>query len=314
MIAYRDIVPEEFDFRLEARKIETAARLFRETGLDRYVAAPTVRGDLSSERVLALEWMRGPSLLDVFRGRSGNAPPALPGPQKRTFGSWAALYAALHKAWGAQIFRLGEFHTDPHPGNLILMEDGRVGILDWGQTKRLDAKRVDACAACACAMAAGDVPALVDAIETSGDFVLKNPSPLAWALIAYTYFDTRWTPLAGVNLYDVDRSLLAKDGFERNSPEVFPLIRIAFLFRGAEAVCGVLDESMVDAWERDALRRLNRTALLAAPRAACRGARRRAAASLARSLPPSLVRRFSPAAARLAIAQRETAARPTEYT
>ncbi|KAH8058582.1 hypothetical protein JL722_5799 [Aureococcus anophagefferens] len=116
-------------------------------------------------------------------------------------------------------------------------------------TKRLDAARLDTCAKCAAAMARGDVAALVAAIEASGDYELANPSPAVWALVSYTYFDTRWTPLAGVNLYDVDRSLLARDGFVRNSPEAFPLIRIAFLFRGALARCGLDDESMVDAWE-----------------------------------------------------------------
>ena len=33
----------------------------------------------------------------------------------------------------AQVLELGEFHTDPHPGNLIVRPDGRLGLLDWGQ-------------------------------------------------------------------------------------------------------------------------------------------------------------------------------------
>ena len=52
-----------------------------------------------------------------------------------------AAYATLHSCWGAQIFRQGEFHTDPHPGNVVLLEDGRVGLLDWGQTKVLPARQ-----------------------------------------------------------------------------------------------------------------------------------------------------------------------------
>ena len=107
-------------------------------------------------------------------------------------------------------------------------------------------------------MARGDVEGLARTIEASGIAELEHPTAALWALVSYTYFDTRWTPLAGVNVYDVDRSLLARDGFKRNSPEAFPLIRIAFLFRGAQARCGVFDCSLVDAWLPDALQRLGR--------------------------------------------------------
>ena len=89
------------------------------------------------------------------------------------------------------------FHADPHPGNIILCEDGRVGLLDWGQTKVLPEDKITAAAECVVCMAAGDVVGLAKAIEGAKIAELENPSPVAWALIAYTYFDTRWTPLAG---------------------------------------------------------------------------------------------------------------------
>ena len=298
MRAYRDIVPEEFDFRLELAKIDRFSTLFADAGLANRVAAPAPVRELCAKRVLVMEWLAGPKLQDVLP--SGILPEA----QRRVFGSWAGFYRALFECWGVQIFKAGEFHTDPHPGNLVLLDDGRVAVIDWGQTKRLDAARLDTCAKCAAAMARGDVAALVAAIEASGDYELANPSPAVWALVSYTYFDTRWTPLAGVNLYDVDRSLLARDGFVRNSPEAFPLIRIAFLFRGALARCGLDDESMVDAWEPLALERLGRRRPLPGARAA-RAAYRRLLAALAKRAPPELVRRLAgDAAARLFVAAR----------
>lgn len=298
MRAYRDIVPEEFDFRLELAKIDRFSTLFADAGLANRVATPAPVRELCATRVLVMEWLAGPKLQDVLP--TGTLPEA----QRRVFGSWAGFYGALFECWGVQIFKAGEFHTDPHPGNLVLLDDGRVAVIDWGQTKRLDAARLDTCAKCAAAMARGDVAALVAAIEASGDYELANPSPAVWALVSYTYFDTRWTPLAGVNLYDVDRSLLARDGFVRNSPEAFPLIRIAFLFRGALARCGLDDESMVDAWEPLALERLGRRRPLPGARAA-RAAYRRLLAALAKRAPPELVRRLAgDAAARLFVAAR----------
>ena len=103
----------------------------------------------------------------------------------------------------------------------------------------------------------------------------------------------------------MDRSLLARDGFRRNSPEAFPLIRIAFLFRGAQARCGVFDLSLVDAWLPDALRRLGRPVRFSRVVSRCRAATRWYVHALARKLPPRLVRVFGGrTASKLWLAQR----------
>lgn len=47
----------------------------------------------------------------------------------------ASLCAAL------QLFVDGCFNGDPHPGNLLLFDDGRVGLIDFGQVKRLNKLR-----------------------------------------------------------------------------------------------------------------------------------------------------------------------------
>jgi aarF domain-containing kinase len=41
------------------------------------------------------------------------------------------------KVHGYQVLVDGEFNGDPHPGNLLLLEDGRIGLIDFGQVKRL---------------------------------------------------------------------------------------------------------------------------------------------------------------------------------
>ena len=40
------------------------------------------------------------------------------------------------------MFNLQHFNADPHPGNFILMEDGRVAFLDFGMTKKLDREQI----------------------------------------------------------------------------------------------------------------------------------------------------------------------------
>ncbi|CAD7957364.1 unnamed protein product, partial [Amoebophrya sp. A120] len=47
------------------------------------------------------------------------------------------LVHLLLKVHGEQIFHHGFFQADPHPGNFLLMPDGRLGLIDFGQAKRL---------------------------------------------------------------------------------------------------------------------------------------------------------------------------------
>lgn len=53
--------------------------------------------------------------------------------------SAAARVHALLDVYGHQVFGLGLFNADPHPGNVLVMPDGRLGLIDYGQCKRLDA-------------------------------------------------------------------------------------------------------------------------------------------------------------------------------
>jgi aarF domain-containing kinase len=64
------------------------------------------------------------------------------------FRTWARLLLLLRKTrrWvdllvdvhGYQIFVNGCFNGDPHPGNIMVLDDGRLGLIDYGQTRRLE--------------------------------------------------------------------------------------------------------------------------------------------------------------------------------
>lgn len=43
----------------------------------------------------------------------------------------------LGRVHGCQIFEHGRFNGDPHPGNILLLSDGRLGLIDYGQVKTL---------------------------------------------------------------------------------------------------------------------------------------------------------------------------------
>lgn len=132
------------------------------------------------------------------------------------------------------------------------MPDGRLGLLDFGQTQKLrDEYRLWLCWL-VLAMAASDYEEIGRLIRTrgaeTGQFRMQNPTNEALAAIAYTYFDTRWTPLAHINVFDLNNSPLMENKIERNTTEGSMVVRVVFLVRGMMSSCGV-ESSMVQAWE-----------------------------------------------------------------
>ena len=47
------------------------------------------------------------------------------------------LRCCCHVCSGHMIFEDGFYHADPHPGNILLRPDGKMGLIDFGQCKRL---------------------------------------------------------------------------------------------------------------------------------------------------------------------------------
>lgn len=48
-----------------------------------------------------------------------------------------ALMASLFDVYAFEIFERGFFNSDPHPGNVLVLSDGRLGLIDYGQCKQL---------------------------------------------------------------------------------------------------------------------------------------------------------------------------------
>jgi ubiquinone biosynthesis protein len=124
---------EELDFRVEARN--TAAVAANWAGQQRVVKSgvsvtlPAVHEQLCTEHVLVIEWLDGVSLRAA-------------GPLIDDRGlDRAALSRALLRSMVYQITEGGVFHADPHPGNVLLLTDGRLALLDFGSVGRLDARQ-----------------------------------------------------------------------------------------------------------------------------------------------------------------------------
>ena len=105
-----------------------------------------------------------PSTCSSSNGWTGSAC-AQPGPLIDDRGlDRAELTRALLRSMVYQITEGGVFHADPHPGNVLLLTDGRLALLDFGSVGRLDAQQRSALQNLLLAVGRGDPAALRDAL------------------------------------------------------------------------------------------------------------------------------------------------------
>jgi ubiquinone biosynthesis protein len=157
----------ELDFPREADSTERLARTLAGTGLAR---VPAVHRDLCGPRLLVLERLDGIPITDVAALRAAGHDPA------EIAGRVARLYATM-------IFEHGFFHADPHPGNLLVLGDGTLGLLDFGLCKELPPGFGRKAAALIVSALAGDAPATLRAAEALGFDVSRVDPEAALALV-----------------------------------------------------------------------------------------------------------------------------------
>jgi ubiquinone biosynthesis protein len=110
----------ELDLRLEATATERLGAELAPIG----VIVPKVHRELSSQRVLTLEFIEGVNVDKVAQLEQWKVDrPALAGTYIRAF---------MH-----QVFVTGTFHADPHPGNTFCTPEGKLVLLDFGMVKEL---------------------------------------------------------------------------------------------------------------------------------------------------------------------------------
>ena len=113
---------QELDFRREAAAIQRFGTQF--AGQDE-IKVPQIYHQQSTQKVLTMEFIPGRPLSEVLDDASLS-------PEERTRIAEQGANLTLQ-----QIFSYGFFHADPHPGNIILLDDGRLCYIDFGLTGSL---------------------------------------------------------------------------------------------------------------------------------------------------------------------------------
>lgn len=156
---YRSRMGMEFDYEYEGVTMNAIADFFDKSidsttvsgtpvpSVGRKVVVPRCLPELSTRRLLVMEYVDGGSLRDNLRGRYKAAlqqPFLLRLPKLLILRQDTKhVLTTLLEAQGEQIFTLGTFNADPHPGNVVLAKDAltgrgaKLGLIDFGCSKTL---------------------------------------------------------------------------------------------------------------------------------------------------------------------------------
>ncbi|CAJ1429895.1 unnamed protein product [Effrenium voratum] len=151
----RSSMLDELDFTKELENIETFRSFLQRNGLERIAAAPRTIPEASSKRVLTMELFNGVPLTDLEGIRQYSSNPE------------QTLINALN-VWSMSVRGCEIFHADVHAGNLLVLEDGRVGFLDFGIVGRIPSEIWFAVEGLVASFAAGDARGMARSLMAMG--------------------------------------------------------------------------------------------------------------------------------------------------
>ena len=165
-------IDEELDYELEASNQRAMARIFRGHP---FIHVPDVIASLSRERVMASELISG-SRFEELKG--------LDAPARNR------IAEIVFRFYFGCMYRHHQFSGDPHPGNFMLLADGRVAFLDFGLYKRLPPELAEYELQIARLGITGQGEALIEHLHAGG--FLASPDRSSPAQILEQFHDVTW--------------------------------------------------------------------------------------------------------------------------
>jgi predicted unusual protein kinase regulating ubiquinone biosynthesis (AarF/ABC1/UbiB family) len=168
----RGRIGEELDYELEASHQRTLARLFRGHP---FIVVPAVVTELSRERVIVTEFVRGTGF------------DALKQADQATRDRVGEI---VFRFFFGCMYRFRQFSGDPHPGNFLLLDDGRMAFLDFGLFKVMPPELIEVELAAQRAGAEGDAEALHRIFAEGG--LLREPDRFRPDKLLAQFLDATW--------------------------------------------------------------------------------------------------------------------------
>jgi predicted unusual protein kinase regulating ubiquinone biosynthesis (AarF/ABC1/UbiB family) len=118
---FERVIHEEMDYRREAANSEEFKYNFRNW---REIHIPRIFREYSTEHLLVMEFVTGTKVTELETlEKTGHSP--------------RRINELIYRSYFKQLFEDGFFHADPHPGNLLVMGDGRLAVFDFGMVGRI---------------------------------------------------------------------------------------------------------------------------------------------------------------------------------
>lgn len=129
---FDETVHEEMDYAKEGENAERFSESFKDWS---NIHVPKIYWNATTSKVLTMEFIKGDKVVELEKLNARGISPE-------------KVNRLLIKTYLKQLLEDGFFHADPHPGNLLVMPDGRLAFFDFGMvgriTPKLQAKMIDA--------------------------------------------------------------------------------------------------------------------------------------------------------------------------
>lgn len=129
---FDETIHEEMDYSAEGKNAERFTENFKEWT---NVHVPKIYWNATTEKVITMEFIHGTKVTSLEELKQRGVSPE-------------KVNRLLIRTYLKQLLEDGFFHADPHPGNLLVMPDGRLAFFDFGMvgriTPQLQSKMIDA--------------------------------------------------------------------------------------------------------------------------------------------------------------------------
>lgn len=167
----RDTISKELDYLNEAKNIE----LIESNNKDNQkIVFPKVYHELSSKKVLTLSFVEGSKITQLSKVTP------------TTFDTKSLAVTLIH-FYCKQIFQDGVYHADPHPGNIIITPDGKIGMLDFGAVATVSRQMREGLTQFIEGLIKKDSRLLAEALKQMGFVSKKNDDETLEHVVDYFY-------------------------------------------------------------------------------------------------------------------------------
>ena len=215
--AFERSILAELNFKEEAKHLERFEEMFKE---DKTVKIPHIYKDYCTNQILSMEFLYGTKISNLDK-------------LKQEGHDLSNLAQIGFNAYFKQIFEWGYFHADPHPGNLIILPDHSIGILDFGMVGRISEKDKNALIEFIIGLGRDDVSRIVENVEKLQGSEVENKEALEKDMARFIEeFGTQAVKDIDLNAALAEgRELINKHKLKLN-PDLFLLLRTVSMLEG----------------------------------------------------------------------------------